>query len=109
MIRESSGGEVTLSVVIPAFNEDKTVAAVIERVLAEVPYDLEVIVVDDGSTDRTAEIVDRIAERDPRVRAIQIKLVVAPTDEDVVVILDDRLPQVPVAAREIHDVVVTGG
>ena len=43
-----------LSVVIPVYNEKSTVRAVIERVLAT-PYDKEVIVVDDGSTDGTVE------------------------------------------------------
>ncbi len=54
----------TLSVVIPAYNEEDGIAAIVERVLAIRPHlaavgvdDLECIVVDDGSTDRTAAIV----------------------------------------------------
>ncbi|MCX7791995.1 MAG: glycosyltransferase [Chloroflexaceae bacterium] len=54
----------TLSVVIPAYNEEDGIAAIVERVLAIRPQlaavgvdDLECIVVDDGSTDRTAAIV----------------------------------------------------
>jgi glycosyltransferase involved in cell wall biosynthesis len=52
----------TLSVVIPAYNEEGSIAAIVERVLAvrgplaAVGMDLELIVVDDGSSDRTAEI-----------------------------------------------------
>lgn len=48
-----------LSVVIPAYNEAATIADTIERVkTAEIgPLDLEIIVVDDGSTDRTGEIL----------------------------------------------------
>jgi len=49
-----------LSVVIPAYNEEKTVAEIIRRVQA-VPLDKEIIVVDDGSTDRTVEILKEIA------------------------------------------------
>ncbi|MFQ3663043.1 MAG: glycosyltransferase family 2 protein [Chloroflexaceae bacterium] len=54
----------TLSVVIPAYNEEDGIAAIVDRVLAIRPHlvavgvdDLECIVVDDGSTDRTAAIV----------------------------------------------------
>jgi len=54
----------TLSVVIPAYNEEDGIAAIVERVLAIRPHlaavgvdDLECIVVDDGSTDGTAAIV----------------------------------------------------
>jgi glycosyltransferase involved in cell wall biosynthesis len=45
-----------LSVVIPVYNEESTIGEVIERVDA-VPMHKEIIVVDDGSTDRSAEIV----------------------------------------------------
>lgn len=65
----------TLSVVIPAYNEEDGIAAIVERVLAiepELPKygvdALECIVVDDGSRDRTAEIVQRYV---PRVRLIR--------------------------------------
>ncbi|HYR89167.1 MAG TPA: glycosyltransferase family 2 protein [Terriglobia bacterium] len=61
---------VTLSVVIPVFNEESTIGAVIRRVLSEVPYDLELIVVDDGSTDGTAQIVDAFASKDSRIQVI---------------------------------------
>jgi glycosyltransferase involved in cell wall biosynthesis len=45
-----------LSVLMPALNEDRTVGKVIDAVLAS-PVDLEIILVDDGSTDRTWEIM----------------------------------------------------
>ena len=57
-----------LSLVMPAFNEEGTIATALERCLAE-PFVLEVIVVDDGSTDKTVAILESI--EDPRIRVIQ--------------------------------------
>jgi glycosyltransferase involved in cell wall biosynthesis len=48
-----------LSVVMPVFNERNTVETIIRRVLA-VPLRIELIVVDDGSTDGSSEILDRL-------------------------------------------------
>jgi glycosyltransferase involved in cell wall biosynthesis len=48
-----------ISVVIPVFNGEKWVAQCVENMLAQSHKDLEVIVVDDGSTDRSAEIAAR--------------------------------------------------
>jgi glycosyltransferase involved in cell wall biosynthesis len=59
-----------LSVVMPVFNEEKTVGAVIGRILTEIPHDLEVIVIDDGSTDRTAAIIDECAAKDRRIQVV---------------------------------------
>jgi glycosyltransferase involved in cell wall biosynthesis len=56
-----------LSVVMPCFNEAGTVEEALKRVL-ESPWVLEVIAVDDGSTDGTGDVLDTIS--DPRVRVI---------------------------------------
>ena len=61
----------TFSVVIAAFNSADRIEAVIDSVLAQTRADLELIVVDDGSTDYTAEVVGRIAGADPRVRLVR--------------------------------------
>jgi len=50
-----------LSVVIPCYNEESTVAAVIDKVVAN-PWVVEVIVVDDGSTDKSREILSALDE-----------------------------------------------
>jgi len=54
-----------LSVVMPVFNEEKTVETVIGRVL-DAPDLFELVVVDDASSDGTAEVLSRV--KDPRVR-----------------------------------------
>jgi glycosyltransferase involved in cell wall biosynthesis len=60
-----------LSLLIPARNEERSIAASVNSVLAAKGIDFEVIVLDDASTDRTAEIVASIAATDPRVRMEQ--------------------------------------
>jgi dolichol-phosphate mannosyltransferase len=52
-----------ISVVVPVYNEEKTVAQVLEM-LSRVPLDLEVIVVDDASTDRTQEVLHELRQRE---------------------------------------------
>ncbi|MEI6690004.1 MAG: glycosyltransferase family 2 protein [Thermoleophilia bacterium] len=59
--------EPRLSLVIPAFNEAGTIEMALERVLAQ-PFVCEVIIVDDGSTDGTRDVLEAID--DPRVRVI---------------------------------------
>lgn len=56
-----------VSVLIPARNEEAGIVAAVESVLASAGVELELIVLDDASTDRTAELVCAIAERDPRL------------------------------------------
>lgn len=59
-----------VSVVIPARNEAAAIETVIRSVLATRYPDLELLVVDDRSDDRTAAIVTRLAAEDPRLRLI---------------------------------------
>jgi Glycosyltransferases involved in cell wall biogenesis len=58
-----------LSVVIPCYNEEATLATVVERVLAadRCGLDLEVVIVDDGSRDRSLEVMTDLASRHPQV------------------------------------------
>ncbi|MFN4089045.1 MAG: glycosyltransferase family 2 protein [Alphaproteobacteria bacterium] len=57
-----------VSVFIPAYNREALIAESVASVLGQTHADLELIVVDDGSTDRTAAIVESFA--DPRVRLV---------------------------------------
>jgi glycosyltransferase involved in cell wall biosynthesis len=60
-----------VSVIVPAFNAEAFIVAALESVARQTYPRLEIIVVDDGSTDRTADLVRAFARRDPRVRLIQ--------------------------------------
>jgi len=61
-----------VSVLLAAYNEERVIASTIRHLLdSEYPAPLEIIVVDDGSKDRTAEVVDGIANVEPRVRLIR--------------------------------------
>lgn len=53
-----------ISIIVPVYNEETTVAQVLET-LAKVPLDIEVIVVDDASTDRTWQILQRLRQQEP--------------------------------------------
>ena len=62
-----SNSQAPLTLVMPAFNEESTVAAAIERVLAQ-PFVGELIIVDDASTDSTPHILEQFT--DPRLLVI---------------------------------------
>ncbi|MHC1743440.1 MAG: glycosyltransferase [Syntrophobacteraceae bacterium] len=87
-----------VSVILAAFNEEKVIEETLKHLLRTTyPGTIEVLVVDDGSKDRTAEIVERVAETDPRVRlirqpnqgkALALRAAIAEASYDIVVMLD---------------------
>jgi len=59
-----------ISIVVPVYNEARTVAAVIQRLVAiDLPAPREILVVNDGSTDGTRQVLDQITQR-PELRII---------------------------------------
>lgn len=60
-----------VSVVIPCYNTSRFLAEAIESVIGQTRSDWELVVVDDGSTDNSAEVAQTFADADPRIRVIR--------------------------------------
>ncbi len=77
--RGANGGRAStrlsgLTIFLPSYNEEGNVERVVRGFLAEAPNvadDFEIVVIDDGSGDRTAEIAERLAAENPRVRLVR--------------------------------------
>ncbi len=65
--------ESRLSVLVPAFNEEKTIGEVLGKLLDLGDLLHEVIVINDGSTDRTSDVVRQHIETDSRIRLIELE------------------------------------
>ncbi len=66
----------SISITIPAFNEEKNIEKVIKEAISEVKKiikDYEIVLVDDGSKDKTGIIADRLAKRNKKIRVIHHK------------------------------------
>lgn len=62
-----------ISIVVPIFNEEENIEIFFSEVckyMEQLPYDFEVLFIDDGSKDATPLILDRLAKQDNRVRAL---------------------------------------
>ena len=61
---------VKVSIVMPMYNQEKYIAECLNSALGQSLKEIEIIVVNDGSTDRSLEIVQKAAKKDPRVIVI---------------------------------------
>ena len=59
-----------VSIITPAYNSEKYIAETILSVLAQSYQNWEMIIVDDSSTDKTAEIISSFQEKDSRIKYI---------------------------------------
>jgi len=60
------------SVIIPAYNAARFLADTVESVLSQSARDWELLIIDDGSQDRTGEIASQYAEKDPRIQSFSL-------------------------------------
>lgn len=64
--------EELLTVIVPCLNEERTIVRTVDDLIgvaADLPMAVDVLMVDDGSTDGTADLMDRLCEQHPRCRA----------------------------------------
>ena len=69
----SSSASPPLSVVIPNFNHGAVVGQAIRAIAEQIPAAGEIIVVDDGSTDNSAEVLERLAQEIPKLRVLRLE------------------------------------
>ena len=65
---KNHGAYGTISVIVPVYNVEGYLPRCLESICGQTYRDLEIILVDDGSTDRSRELCLQFAERDPRIR-----------------------------------------
>lgn len=61
----------TVSVVIPAYNASRTLGETLRSAMAQTHAELEILVVDDGSTDETVQVAEELAALDGRIRLLR--------------------------------------
>lgn len=62
--------DILISVIVPVYNLEKELPRCLDSILAQTHQNLQILVIDDGSTDRSPAIIDSYAQKDPRVTPI---------------------------------------
>lgn len=62
--------DVLISIIIPVFNAEKYIAECLTSVITQTYTDLEILLIDDGSTDQSGQICDQFANEDKRIKVI---------------------------------------
>ena len=57
-----------LSIIIPCFNEEKTIKTIVDKVLKFNLFDKEILIIDDGSTDQSKEIIKKLSKENPIIK-----------------------------------------
>jgi glycosyltransferase involved in cell wall biosynthesis len=117
-MHETNGrNDACLSVVIPAYNEEATLSSIVRKVL-EIPHLLEIVIVDDNSTDGTARVGQRLAEEHGAVRVVRhaknrgkteaLKTGFAQTRGEVVIVQDADLEYDPTEIAAVIKPILDG-
>ena len=107
-----------ISVIVPAYNESKTIAKVLDLLLSKVENLGEVLVVDDGSTDETGRICREYVNANPKVRYIlqpenrgkteALKEGFRQSTGDIVIVQDADLEYDPADINHVAEPIMTG-
>ncbi len=107
----------TLSVVVPVYNEERTLATLVDRLLS-VPHLSEIIVIDDCSTDRTPEIARQLAGEHAQVKVVRhqrnagktaaLRTGFGLTQGDIVMVQDADLEYDPSEMKEVIQPILDG-
>lgn len=111
-----------ISVIIPLFNEDESLPELmqwIERVMRENNFTYEVIMIDDGSTDRSWKVISDLSAQNPLVKGIRFRrnygksaalnIGFHESKGDVIITMDADLQDSPDEIPELYKMIVTDG